>query len=206
MNFPAAAFILGLGLFVAGCASGGRMTIKDPVTAKLGTFEGMSLEVSSKTEGSGDVEGWMELDILRTVRERSLFDTTPTYSSYSIDGETLKVAVTITKIKRGTGIPRDRGLIGALAPRAKVTADVVLSDTKSGAKLGSATIHGKSSWGSVLEVATLEAAEEAAKQVVEFLAWIFHGPRPDLPSEAGFALFFDILSYEKMPKPVRCAA
>jgi len=38
------------------------------------------------------------------------------------------------------------------------------------------------------------------------LAWIFHGPRPDLPSEAGFALFFDILSYEKMPKPVRCAA
>jgi len=38
------------------------------------------------------------------------------------------------------------------------------------------------------------------------LAWIFHGPRPDLPSEAGFALFFDILSYEKMPKPVRCVA
>jgi len=40
----------------------------------------------------------------------------------------------------------------------------------------------------------------------ERLAWIFHGPRPDLPSEAGFALFFDILSYEKMPKPVRCVA
>jgi len=39
-----------------------------------------------------------------------------------------------------------------------------------------------------------------------FLAWIFHGPRPELPSEAGFASFFDILSYEKMPKPVRCVA
>ena len=45
---------------------------------------------------------------------------------------------------------------------------------------------------------------DSCKKVI--LAWIFHGPRPDLPSEAGFALFFDILSYEKMPKPVRCVA
>ena len=157
-------------LFVTGCESTGKSTLREPLTAKLRQFKSATVEVKSTVpkppKRLDEFMAQLESRIIARLRSTNAF--ARMYPAAAIDSPSeLKILVTITKVRDVDNT--DRIMWGAFAGQANSQATVELLEQPSGKLLGIGDIEGKSSGGSVIAGTTPEAVDRVADQVVRLI-------------------------------------
>jgi hypothetical protein len=162
-------FIIGSMLLMTGCASTGSLQVQKPMTASLGSYKILAVDVLAQSAVSEeDMEKELAGMIVVKLREKNLFE--KVYSTRATVEKTfdLKLVVNLTSVtKVGSNA---RVWLGAFAGQGVLEGDVQIIDGKSSQVLAKATVQGTTSAGTAFSGTTSQAVERMAEQVVDFVA------------------------------------
>ena len=160
---PLAAMIL------AGCASSHQYRVITPLATAIQAHREIFVLMSHPGEDPSTLD---ERDMLTVETRRALEQADRIVSvldeTQRHDAKGIVLELCVTRIARVTHAKRF--WLGAMAGRASVEVQVRLLDPKTAAVLGSATITGTSSGGTIFAGTTDDAIIEAAKAVAEFVS------------------------------------
>ena len=149
-----------------GCAGGHKIKETSPLEGKLGAYSVVQIAAKSSDEDAGEDLGSFRSALVAKLTERDLFKG---YVTHEEPGAAdLRLAVTLTGIRRVS--ETTRFLVGGMAGKAKLFADVELIEIGTGRTLGSFKIEGKSSGGTVAAGTTPEAVVNAANGIAQYIA------------------------------------
>jgi hypothetical protein len=161
--FYFAAVLLAL-LGLAGCASpSGVVGNASPVlTGQPVSLDHIFVETSSSLAGLAAEKNLLNDSIITNLKETELFETVGGSQADAVSGNGIKVAADIREIKKVSDNAREWA--GALAGQARIVVQVTVSDLKSGGRIESFEVEGKSGK-SAFAGTTEEAVERAAEQI-----------------------------------------
>lgn len=156
-------FALSLLLVFAACAASG--TIQQ--------FTGQPVEVAAtdvvivRAESAVEDGNKFVDPLIETVTGRLMESATVAAVVNDVDAATIAIDMNITEVRAVGGA--SRFMFGAMAGRAGITVDVVLTQADTGEELGTLQATGKSSGGTIFAGTTNQAIEQVADQIVEYL-------------------------------------
>lgn len=152
-------------LALAGCASSGFVQNASPITARKPFDLDLILVKTSSSLGGSEAEQAMLNDaIVSSLRDSHLFKKVSGNQAELGSGSGITINANIVAIKK---ISKDQRLwAGALAGRARIQIQVLVTDLNSGSQIETFEADAESSGGSALAGTTSEAIERAAVEVV----------------------------------------
>jgi len=159
--------ILAVLLALTGCVSSGRVQHAGPVTTGIPVSLDFALVETTATPGDLDAETrLLNESIISDLRGHAIFDEVdaaiPAGDTGPVNG--VKIKVVVKDIKKISN--NERAWAGALAGRARIVAEVTVSDLSSGKLIETFGAMGESSGGSNLAGTTDEAVQRVAEQIV----------------------------------------
>lgn len=150
---------------LAGCGGGYNMKESTPLEAKLGAYKSAHVQTSSGDADSSEAVEPFKSKLFGELTNRGVFTN---YSTGADPGAAeVRVSVILTGLK--TVGATERAMFGAMAGKARLTAAVTVTDLKTNQELGSFSVSGKSSGGSIAAGGTSEAIDNTALGVAVFL-------------------------------------
>lgn len=158
-------------MFVAGCASTGKSTVRQAFSVSLGQFKSATVEVVSAAEKNpariNEFLVQLESRIIAKLREKGTFAKVYSQAADADAKSDVALRVIITNIRDISAF--DRVMWGGLAGQANTKATVEVRERASDKLIGSGEIEGKSSGGSVMAGTTSEAVDRVADEVVRLV-------------------------------------
>jgi hypothetical protein len=157
-----------LGLALAGCSSGpeeGYAVRESQIPQGLGEYRSATVEVSTL-----DLEQYQGVETLKAAligKLSSLGCFSTFVSGAELSRAELKITVVLTGASNVSGA--ERVLLGGLAGKPRVTADVRLIDLRNGAPVGRFQVEGTTVGGSPTGYTTPEAYENAGAGIAEYI-------------------------------------
>jgi len=160
--------LIALGLALAGCSSGpeeGYQVRESQIPQGLGGYRSATVEVSTK-----DLEQYQGVETLKASLIGKL-SSLGCFNTFVSGAEPNRAELLITVVLTGAvGVSStERVLLGGLAGRPRVTADVRLVDLRNGAPIGHFQVEGTTIGGSPTGYTTPEAYENAGAGIAEYI-------------------------------------
>jgi uncharacterized protein DUF4410 len=152
-----------IAVLLTACTSSGRLHVATPAT-RLGSYKTMLVHVSSDLEDAKKEAIQLEATVAMIVRQKLSFQQVLTKRNSQESSVDLAVEARIVRLEKVT--PESRQDLGWLAGQARLTADVVLIDVKTGAVVARFTAEGQSS----VVGTTEQAIKRASEQIAAFVA------------------------------------
>jgi len=157
-----------LGLALAGCGGGPEESSsirQSQIPERLGEYRSVTVDVSTR-----DPEQYEGVEPLKAALIGRL-STLSCFDSFVSSSETRGVELQISAVLTGaSGVSStERVLLGGLAGKPRVTADVRLVDLRSGAQVGRFQVEATTSGGSPTGYTTPEAYENAGVGIAEYI-------------------------------------
>jgi len=157
-----------LGLALAGCSGGpeeGYQVQQSQIPQSLGGYRSVTVEVSTL-----DLEQYQGVETLKAALVGRL-STLGTFDTFVNSAEPRRADLQISVVLTGaSGVSStERVILGGLAGKPRVTADVRLVDLRSGAPVGRFQVEGTTVGGSPTGYTTPEAYENAGAGIAEYL-------------------------------------
>lgn len=153
--------IVAMGLLLSACAASGSVQGTSANPPVLDSAKAGAVEVATALPNTNESVDALKSALISQIVNKKVF------KSIDADGADylLKVnVVDITEVSQPT-----RLLLGALAGRAGITANVDILDRKGGTVIGSMVATGRSSGGNIFAGTTQEAIDQAATQITDYL-------------------------------------
>lgn len=151
-----------------GCASTGQMNVKTPLTRNLSTYKTLQVQLSPAPRGWHDLAEQLRRDVVDGLRAETRFNVISFSAEPSAVEADMLVKISLQEVREVTS--QDRMMTGAFAGRGAVVADVDVVERQSGQILGSATMEGKTSGGSIFAGTTPEAIKRVSEKIVDFIS------------------------------------
>lgn len=154
--------ILAVALLLSACAASGSIQVTSSVPASIDSAKSGAVDVATSVAGKTETADALQKAIISQLLSKNVFKsvTATDQSDYL-----LKVnVVDVKEVSQGARI-----MLGALAGKAGITAQVDVLDRRNGTVTGSMVAKGQSSGGTVFAGTTQEAIDQTATQIVDYL-------------------------------------
>jgi Domain of unknown function (DUF4410) len=157
--------VIGIALMLAlsACAGGGSISQLSSSPARIDSHATAQVTVTASVPGADKIAVDLQNEIATQIISKRVFLDVKTGS----DPADIRIEAVITEANDVTQAARI--MVGALAGRASVTADVKIFDGKTGEALGEIKAMGRSSGGNIFAGTTREAVHETATQITDYL-------------------------------------
>jgi septal ring factor EnvC (AmiA/AmiB activator) len=153
---------------LTGCASSGRLHVATPATSRLSHFETILVRVSSDLADARKETIQLEATVAKIARETLSYRRVLTERAAPGSSADLTIEARIVGLEK-VGV-ESRARRGMLAGRARMIADVALTDSSTGVVLARFTAEGRSS----VVGSTEQAVVRVSEQILAFVAAHFN--------------------------------
>jgi hypothetical protein len=157
-------FSLGLLLLaLAGCAGGGSISPLSSAPPQIDSRGTAAVIATTTVPGAENIATALQQEVAGQILSKRVFSDVQAAATAA----DIRIECLITQANDVT--QATRVMVGALAGRALVTANVKIVDSKTEAVLGEFVATGRSSGGNIFAGTTKEAVQETAKQITDYL-------------------------------------
>ncbi len=165
-KFMKFSLILILGFVISGCAASSMLVVHKPISVQLSNYKNLVVNVDTVVANSDKERTFVETLLISKLKESGAFEKIYSEKIDSLNNADIKLDVIIKELKKVSNSARI--MVGALAGRGKITADIKLSDVKENNIISEATVEGITSGGSVMAGTTEQAIDKLVEEIIKF--------------------------------------
>lgn len=153
-------------LFMQDCASTSRIIETTPVRSRLSAYQSLLLVVESDVEYAEEQMDQLKGALMSYFQESERFKRVSMVkdAGAAFDLELHVKIIELHKVSQG-----ERMMGGAFAGRAKLSAEVVLLESRTGQKVGEVVVEGKSSGGTIFAGGTDQSVKRVVDGIIDFI-------------------------------------